>query len=212
MKLVHALSLVACGSLLLLAAGDGTRGANAAPADASAPVTGGLATLRVLDGESCTLSLLDGLPGGMVQDHELRNRSSQFDFGRYYTGDFTVGIEGGQSGRIVDLGTAEELRARFGYADTLPGRQGFSSLHLRDGGFAIRGKAEGGEVFQACPDANRVFDAPAEANHVAVALDHVYVLRLTDRNDPQFNLVAKLHVVGFEPGQSATVRWERLTP
>ena len=211
MKLVQTLSLVACGSLLLLAAADGTRMDNA-PADANAPVTGGLATLRLLDGETCTVSLLTGEPGGTGQGHELRNLDSHFDFGRYNPGEFTVGIQGGQSGRIVDLGTAEELRLHFGYGDTVPGRQGFSSVHLRDGRFAIRGKSGSGEAFQDCPDADRLLESADVPNHARVALDHLYVLRITDRNDPQFNLVAKLHVVGFVPDQSVTLRWERLTP
>jgi hypothetical protein len=212
MKLVQLVTLVACVSLLLVAATDGSRNDQAVPADAGATVTGGLATLRPLDGETCSLSLLTGAPGGVVQDHELRNRASHLEFGRYNPGEFTVGIQGGESGRIVDLGTAEELRQRFEYTDTLPGRQGSSSLHLRDGRFAIRGRTGDGEPFQACPDADRVLAEAAVPHHAPVALDHVYVLRITDRHDPQFELVARLHVVGLEPGQSVTLRWERLTP
>lgn len=208
MRLVHVLLLCGSLALLTLAAGDGARGGS--PDGQAAPVSGGLATLHLLDGETCSMSLLTGAPGGVVQDHELRNRGSHLVFGRYHAGEFTVGIQGGEAGTIVDLGTAEELRQRFGYGDTVPGRQGFSSLHLDGRRLLIRGP-QGGEPFQPCPDADAVF-AAGGGDHAPVALDHVYVLRITDRNDQDSELLAKLHVVGLVEGQSVTLRWERLAP
>lgn len=208
MRLVHVLLLCGSLALLTLAAGDGARGGN--PDGQAAPVSGGLATLHLLDGETCSMSLRTGAPGGVVQDHELRNRDSSVVFGRYHEDAFTVGIQGGEAGTIVDLGTAEDLRQRFGYGDTVPGRQGFSSLHFDGRRFLIRGP-QGGEAFQPCPDADAVF-AAGGGDHAPVALDHVYVLRITDRNDQDSELLAKLHVVGLVEGQSVTLRWERLAP
>ncbi len=212
MKITATVTLIGCVALLLLAATDGMSGASPAPTESTAPVTGGIATLRLLDGETCSMSLLTGEPGGLAQDHELRNHDSHVVYGRYHDGEFKVGIQGGQIGRIVDLGSVDELRARLGFSDTVPGRQGFSSVHLRDGRFVIRGAAGSNETFQACPEADRVLEAGVATDHAPVALDHVYVLRLTDRNHEAFDLRAKLHVIGYEPGQSVTVRWERLSP
>ena len=92
-----------------------------------APETG-VATLFALDPLSQTFSFKDGLPGKAVQDHRVVNRQSDIDFGNYHAGEFTVGIEGSVQGAIVDLGSVEELRERYGYTETVGGGQGFASI------------------------------------------------------------------------------------
>lgn len=89
--------------------------------DAPSETQGGtrLATLHALDPLSRTLCLKDGQPGGGFQNNEVRNRCSDIDFDSYNSGSFTVGIEGGRQGNIIDLGTADDLMKKYGYEETV---------------------------------------------------------------------------------------------
>src|SRR4051812_2372414 len=65
------------------------------------------------------LSLADGLPGGMFQDHQVKNRDSYIEFDHYQADGFTVGIQGGDKGCIVDLGEETNFAARYGVKETV---------------------------------------------------------------------------------------------
>lgn len=171
--------------------------------------TGGLTTIWLLDGMADSISLKTGEPAGVVQDHELRNKDGQLDFGGYHAGEFTVGIQGGESGRIVDLGAESELSERYSFEDTVGGGQGFASIHFAEGGFRIRSGTDSAKG-QACAEAAAVFADDPRGNHAPIQLDHVYIVRIVDRHDEAYELLAKLHVVGHQPGQSVTIRWEQL--
>jgi hypothetical protein len=202
------IALVAGSGLLLLVAAAGEQKAGGAAGgknplvwDVVARQNEDLATLWLLDGPMHSLNLVDSGPGSVVQDNELRNRGAQLDFGACNPGCFTVGVQGGEDGRIVDLGTPGELAQRFGYAETVGGGQGFASLRFENGVLAIRN----GHV----AEADALFGPQASPDHAQVALEHVYVARIFGKNDPAEVLV-KLHVVALQPGQSVTFRWERL--
>jgi hypothetical protein len=94
---------------------------------------GGIATIYALDPLARTLCFEDGREGGVFQQNEARNRCSHIDFNAYNQGSLTVGIEGGENGAIIDLGTAAELQKRYGYTETVGAGQGFASLRTADG-------------------------------------------------------------------------------
>src|SRR5215813_15398904 len=69
-------------------------------------VTSGVATLYALDPLTHTLSFDDGQPGNVFDNSQVKNRNSHIDFGSYYADSFTVGIQGRQIRKILDLGSA----------------------------------------------------------------------------------------------------------
>ena len=91
-----------------------------------------LVTLYKLDPISKTFSFRDGKYGGLFQDHMAKNRQSYIDFGNYHKGEFTVGIEGGTKGVIMDLRHTYDLGQRHGFPETVGGGQGFSSIRFKD--------------------------------------------------------------------------------
>lgn len=201
MKPVHFALVAASGLVLLIAAGG--VGPNAASIVAPSS-SGGLVTMWALDGISNTLNLLTGEPGHVEQDHEVRNANSHLDFGNYFPGEFTVSIQGGDAGGIVDIGSEKALQDQYGYGETVGGGRGFASLHVEQDAFVVRGGALG-------PEADAVLSAHGINEHVPIVLDHIYVVRIVRTDDAKAEIVVKLHVVDFQPGRSVTVRWERLS-
>ncbi len=78
-------------------------------------VVGGITTLYAIDPLARTFCFGDGREGGAFEQNEARNRCSDIDFNSYYEGNFTVGVEGGRIGTILDLGNSAELQKRYGY-------------------------------------------------------------------------------------------------
>lgn len=169
----------------------------------------GLATLHALDPLSSTLCLKDGRPGRGFQDNEVRNRCSDIDFNSYNTGAFTVGIEGARLGNIIDLGTAEDLKKKYGYQETLGQGQGFASLRMEGSRLVILKDRRTGTV-QELEEARELLEASRKGAAAAVRLGHIYLMRLTDGHDKSFNLIAKLIVVDYRPNESVTIRWQLL--
>jgi hypothetical protein len=97
-----------------------------------AQVRGGVVTLYALDPLSQSFCFRDAGAGLTFQQHEVRNRCSDINFNNYYAEHFAVGIEGGRVGAIVDLGTADDLKKKYGYEETVGKGQGFASIHLED--------------------------------------------------------------------------------
>jgi len=172
-------------------------------------VTGGTATLYALDPLSRTICLNDGKPGGVFQGNQVRNRCSDIDFNAYNPGSFTVGVEGGRLGVIIDLGTADTLMRKYGYQETVGKGQGFASLRLKDGKIVILKDYQAGTVQELQEGALLLGEAKSGAK-AAVEVGHIYLVRLTDRHDKQFSLMAKLIVIDYRPRESVTIRWEPL--
>lgn len=179
------------------------------PARTEPKITGGLATLYALDPLARTLCFNDGLEGGAFQQNETRNRCSDIDFNAYTAGGFSVGVEGGREGAIVDLGSAAELQKRYGYTETVGAGQGFASL-----------RAAGGKVFilkdtqshteQELAESAALFAAGKSTANAPVKPGHIYLLRITDRTDKSFERLVKLLVVAYRPEESVTVRWQTM--
>ncbi|NNM25131.1 MAG: hypothetical protein HKO59_03930 [Phycisphaerales bacterium] len=207
------LALLALPTMMLamtLQAQSGARGQDGADGDARTPrssfLAEGLTTLYAHDPIARALSFSDGRYGAMIQDHEVRNRNSDIDFGGYVAGAFSVGIEGGREGAIVDLGHADTLGERYGFRETVGGGQGYASIRFVEGDLHIRSN---GRATQPLKEAAGLTQCRRNAS-AATRMGHVYLVRLIDRHDESFELVAKFMVVEHRDGESATLRWQQL--
>ena len=172
--------------------------------------SGGVMTLFQHDPLRRTMSFATGTVGPVVQEHEARNWTSDIDFGCYAPGEFTVGIEGGRRGVLLDLGSAEDLEARYGFSETVGTVQGFTSIPEDRGALYIRGPKKGPEYQQLRDLAEFLGEIDGSSNQAAVTLGHTYLARIVDVHDESFERIVKFKVIAHTPGQSATLRWVRL--
>ena len=172
-------------------------------------VTGGLVTLYALDPLARTFCFADGKDGHVLHRNEVMNRCSDVDFNNYVAGNFTVGVEGGRLGRIIDLGNAAELKQRYGYQETVGNGQGFASLRVEDGKVVIL-KDRKARTVQELRESASLFREASSSASAPVSLGHIYLLRLTDRHDGTFQRLVKLIVIAYTPGESVTIRWQLL--
>jgi hypothetical protein len=168
-----------------------------------------VATLYALDPLAQSLCFADGMPGHVFQENEVKNRCSDVDFGGYNEGSFTVGVEGARRGVIVDLGDATGLRERYGYAETVGGGQGFASLHV-EGGRALILKSGRPRAFQELKESAQLFGEARVSASAPVKVGHIYLIRLTDDYDENFQRLGKMKVISYTPGESVTIRWQAL--
>jgi hypothetical protein len=166
----------------------------------------GLVTLYVDDPLAHTFSFEDGAYGGIFEGNMVKNAGMDVDAEGYYPGEFTVGLEGGTTGQIFDLGSIEGLRARYGYDETVGGGQGFASIRLEGTRFDIL-KSYRAQTRQTLMEARVLAKQP---NHVPIVDDHVYLVRLVDSSRPPVERFVKFVVVSYEPGESVTIRWAEL--
>jgi hypothetical protein len=178
------------------------------PSFSAAAEATGIVTLYALDPLASTFSFGDGQYGHTFSGNLTKNRSSDIDFGLYKLDQFSVGIEGGRSGAIVDLGTAQELKARYGYAETVGDPQGFSSLRVVDGQLVILRDYKANTT-QPLREGAALLET-AKPGHAAIVKGHIYLVRLVDQFDRTFERIAKLLVLDYQPGASVTLRWQTL--
>jgi hypothetical protein len=191
--------LVVLAAVLSLLGSDASRRARSNP-DAS---RSGLVTLYARDPLAHDFSFSQGRYGGVFEEHMRKNAGADLDFSANHPGEFTVGIEGTRRGSMVDLGTWDALRQRYGYFETAGGGQGFASIRREGYRFVILKNYEA-QTTQTLKEGNALL---RNEDHVAVAEDHVYLVRLRDISDPAFELVVKFMVVDYEPGRTVTLRW-----
>jgi hypothetical protein len=171
------------------------------------PPGGGIVTLYAYDAQFATLSFLDGKSGMVMKDHAIYNRDSHLAFEIYDKDSLRVGIQGRQSGTIVDLGSADDLEARYSYGETVGKSQGFASIHRESGKLVILKDRRKGE-FQPLKEAALLLGKAEGGASAPVVLGHIYLVRIADREAEI--VTAKLRVLAFTPGQSVTILWERL--
>jgi hypothetical protein len=174
-----------------------------------AKVKGGVIALYALDPLARTFCFRDGKDGMIFQGNDVRNRCSDIDFNNYYAGNFTVGIEGGRIGAIVDLGSAEELKQKYGYEETVGNGQGFASLRLEDGKMVIL-RERRAQTAQELRESALLFQEGRSGATAPIKLGHIYLLRLTDRREKDFQVLVKLIVIAYTPNESVTIRWQIL--
>ena len=180
-----------------------------APTQSSASSNGRLSTLRFHDPISHSMKFELDEDGSIFQDNELKNADSDIDFGHYRRNSFTVGIknsiEDGSRGAILDLGSEKDLQREFGFYETLGGGQGFASLRLEGRNLFIL-KDYRARTTQVLGSIYRLLDDPAELSSAPVLLGHIYIVRLTDVDDPSYEKIVKFKVVEYTPEESVTIR------
>lgn len=172
-------------------------------------VKGGVVTMYALDPLANSFCFRDAGDGKTFQHHEVRNRCSDLNFNSYYAEHFAVGIEGSRVGAIVDLGTADDLRKKYGYEETVGNGQGFASLHLENGKVLIL-KGRRAQSMQVLQESPQLFAPPASSAKAPVKVGHLYLARITDERDSNAQVLVKLLVIGYVPGESVTIRWQPL--
>ena len=175
-------------------------------------IYGGVATLYALDPVTSSLSFTDGEPGHVIRDNRMYNRNIDIDFGHYLKDGFSSGIEGGRYATLIDLGTPEELSKRYGFQETVGNGQGYASLHFEKDQLVTLKDYRTGE-FQPLKEAGDLLSVPdPEKKHgeAPAIAGHIYLVRITDRHDPNFEIVVKMVCIAHTPNESATIRWEVL--
>jgi hypothetical protein len=172
-------------------------------------VAGGLNTLYALDPLTSSLCFADGKDGSVFHENQTLNRCSDLNFGGYSADGFSVAVEGSRLGVIIDLGDAGELEARYGYSETVGNAQGFASLHAEGGKLFVL-KDRRPQTFQELKESAQLFAEGKATARAPVRVGHIYLVRITDQYDKNFQRLAKLKVVSYAPGESVTIRWQVL--
>ncbi len=159
-----------------------------------------LTTLYAADPIASTLCLTDTQYGAVIRDLGVFNRCSHVALDPT-AGNLKIGIQGGELGSVLDLGSTEELARRYAYKETISGGQGFASLHRQAGQFRILKEARP-RTFQ--PISER-FPEPRSRAPIGIKVGHVYLFRITRPDAPE--IIGKLLLVASTPGQSGTFRW-----
>lgn len=168
-------------------------------------------TLFARDPLSQSFCFKDGGFGSIFQEGQVRNRCSDLNFNSYSHNGFSVGVEGGREGVIIDLGTPNELQKKYGYSETVGNGQGFASLTVKNSKVLIL-KDYRAKQLQELYDSDLLFRSQDKSfSSTAVKLGHVYLLRLIDKYDKSFELLVKILVIAYIPDESVTIRWHVLS-
>ena len=172
----------------------------------SAIQAGGMVTLYALDPLAQSFCFGDGREGRVIQDDQVKNRCSDIDFNQYYAGEFSVGVEGGRLGRIIDLGSASDLERAYRYDETVGSNQGFASLRIKDHSAVILKDRKTHDV-QELKESALLFQPGISGDHVPIKMGDIYLVRITDQWDKSFERVVKFRVIAYTPNESVTLRW-----
>lgn len=166
-----------------------------------------ISTLFALDPLAQSLCFRDSGPGLVFQSGEVRNRCSDLNFNSYAANSFTVGVEGGRRGVIIDLGTSSDLKTKYGFTETVGNGQGFASIDVANKKALILQDRKTRKM-QELAESAELFSKPVSSSASApVKVGHIYLMRVTDTNDKSFEMFAKLLVIAHVPNESVTVRW-----
>src|SRR5690606_12102594 len=135
--------------------------------------------LYAMDPIASTLSFEDGIYGSDITDWSVYNRDSEIDFNEYYAGNFSVGMQGDQVGRIIDLGTTEDLQKKYKYRETVSNGQGYASIHRQGQTLLIikEGATAYDKAYQRMEESDELFRQGKSLASASVKLGHIYVLR-----------------------------------
>ena len=198
-------------AMVVLLTAIGSRAENPPGVAAAAANPSRIATIYKHDPITQHISLKTGKGGHVVQKHAVSNHQSDLDFGNYNRDAFTAGIEGGRRGRIIDLGDAAQLSQRYRYAETVGGGQGYASIRFVGQNLVIRTRQRG--ATQPMKEQAKLMAPIARGNKQGTApvrLGHVYLVRITDRNNPAFDRIAKLLVISHDADEYVTFRGDLL--
>jgi hypothetical protein len=171
---------------------------------------GGIFTMYAVDPLARTLCFNDGKEGMAFTNTDWGNRCSDLSFGLASGGSFVSGIEVDRLAAIIDLGTADELRNRYGFEDAQGGGTGFASLHLQGDKIMVLKQDLSRQEFQPLQEASRLFTEVGANVTAPIKLGHIYLVRIADKKDKSTQQLVKLMVIAFRPEEAVTLRWESL--
>jgi hypothetical protein len=173
---------------------------------------GGIFTMYAMDPLARTLCFTDGKEGMAFVNNKWENRCSDLSYTLAGNGSLVTGIELNRSAAIVDLGTANDLRGRYGYEDAENGGVGFASLRLEGDKVTILqdDNAKFKATWQTLQEGSKLFTEVKSSANAPIHLGHIYLLRIVDSKDKSFQQMVKLIVVAYRPEEAVTVRWELL--
>ena len=171
---------------------------------------GGIFTLYALDPLARTLCFNDGKEGMAFANTDWGNRCSDLSFSFAGGGSLLSGIEADRLAAIVDLGTADELRNRYGFEDANGGGTGFASLHLQGDKIMVLKQDLSKQEFQPLQEASKLFTDVEPQAMAPIKLGHIYLVRIADKKDKSFQQLVKLMVIAYRPEEAVTLRWELL--
>lgn len=169
---------------------------------------GGIFTLYTLDPLARTLCFTDGKEGMQFLNHGWENRCSDLSYSLAGNGSFVTGFEVNRIAAIVDLGTANELRGRYGFEDADNGGVGFASLRLEGGKIMVLEEDITKPKWQPLQENAKLFGELGPSANAPIKLGHIYVLRIADTKDKGFQQIVKLMVIAYRPDEAVTLRWE----
>jgi hypothetical protein len=173
---------------------------------------GGIFTIYTVDPLARTLCFTDGKEGMAFVSNKWENRCSDLSYTLAGNGSLVSGIELNRVAAIVDLGTANDLRGRYGYDDAENGGVGFASLRLEGGKVMIlQDNSNPAKLtWQPVQEASRLTEVKSSAT-APIHLGHIYLLRIADSRDKNSEqIVVKLMVIAYRPEEAVTLRWELL--
>lgn len=171
---------------------------------------GGIFTLYTHDPLARTLCFSDGKEGMAFTNTDWGNRCSDLSFNLASGGSLVSGLEDGRLAAIVDLGTPDDLRNRYGYEDANGGGTGYASLHLQGDKIMVLKQDLNRQEFQPLQEASKLFTDVGPQTMAPIKLGHIYLVRIADKKDKNTLQLVKLMVIGFRPEESVTLRWESL--
>src|SRR6185436_8553268 len=144
--------------------------------------------------------------------NKWENRCSDLSYTLAGGGSLVTGIELNRMAAIVDLGTASDLRGRYGYDDAENGGVGFASIRLEGDKVTIlqddNGKFKAS--WQTLQEGSKLFSEVKSSANAPIQLGHIYLVRTVDSKDKSFQRIVKLIVIAYRPEEAVTVRWELL--
>ena len=171
---------------------------------------GGIFTMYAIDPLARSLCFADGKEGMAFSNTDWGNRCSDLSFSLAAGGSLVSGIEVDRLAAIVDLGTADELRNRYGFEDAQGGGTGFASLHLQGDKVMVLKQDISKQEFQPLQEASKLFTEVGPAATAPIKLGHIYLVRIADKKDRSTQQLVKLMVIAFRPEEAVTLRWESL--
>ncbi|HEX6285701.1 MAG TPA: hypothetical protein VFZ71_12535 [Pyrinomonadaceae bacterium] len=171
---------------------------------------GGIFTIYAVDPLARTLCFTDGKEGMVFTNTDWGNRCSDLTYSPAGGGSFVSGIEKDRLAAIVDLGTADELRNRYGFEDAQGGGTGFASLHLQGDKVMVLKQDLSTQEFQPLQEGSKLFTDLGANTTAPIKLGHIYLVRIADKKDRSTQQLVKLMVIAHRPEESVTLRWESL--
>lgn len=171
---------------------------------------GGVFTMYWMDPLSRNLCFADGKEGMAFVGNKWENRCSDLSFTLAGGGSLVSGIELNRMAAIVDLGTGNDLRGKYGYEDAENGGVGFASIRLEGDKVTIlqddNGKFKAS--WQTLREGAKLFSETKSSANAPIQLGHIYLVRIVDSKDKSFQQLVKLIVIAYRPEEAVTVRWE----